>query len=81
MKPASNVFVGTNFNINNDFKRKAQEKFDSDITQVSFESPDLAARNINKWVSSKTLNKIEKIINSGKFISNLLIAQIKIKAH
>ncbi|CAB3233597.1 unnamed protein product [Arctia plantaginis] len=70
MKTASNVFVGEYFIINSDFQRIAQENFDSDITRVSFGRPDLAARDINKWVASKTLQKIEKIITSDALDSS-----------
>ncbi|XP_075984584.1 antichymotrypsin-2-like [Anticarsia gemmatalis] len=63
LRTANNVFVGDAFSLNRDFKKVAQNSFDSDITPVAFGNSERAAQLINSWVASKTNNKIERLVS------------------
>uniref|UniRef100_A0A2A4JZY5 Serpin domain-containing protein n=1 Tax=Heliothis virescens TaxID=7102 RepID=A0A2A4JZY5_HELVI len=62
LKVANNLFVAEAFIINQDFKKTAVSSFKSDITPLNFATP-AAATQINRWVASKTDNKIERLIS------------------
>lgn len=67
LKITNHVFVAQNFNVAQDFKNVAVQRFSSEVTPISFLKPESAAREINSWVSSRTGGKIENLITPGKF--------------
>lgn len=72
MKTATNVFIAEAFELEKLFKTTAIQNFDSAVTPVSFNNPQVAAKNINMWVSLNTKDKINELINPGKFMPRFL---------
>ncbi|CAH0596282.1 unnamed protein product [Chrysodeixis includens] len=70
LKTGNSIFIANGFSINPDFKTVAQNSFDSDVTPLSYNRPEMAAQEINGWVASKTENKITKLISPDTLSSS-----------
>lgn len=64
LKVANNVFIADAFDLNKTFKNVALRQFGSEITSMKFYRSD-AVDTINQWVSTKTNNKIERLLTQG----------------
>jgi serpin B len=60
---ANSIWYRNTFNVKQDFLETNQEYFDAEIAALDFNDP-ASVDIINNWVSEKTHDKIEKIINS-----------------
>ncbi|RZC42040.1 Serpin domain containing protein, partial [Asbolus verrucosus] len=64
---ANKLYVKTNFQINEGFKRAATEKFKSDVENIDFVPKTKAADTMNGWVERQTNKKIKNLISSDIF--------------
>ncbi|CAH0731941.1 unnamed protein product, partial [Brenthis ino] len=73
---SNNLYIGAGFEINPDFKATAIKNFGSEVTPIDFSVPDAAVRQINKWISIQTHNKISNLLSPDavKFDTQLVIA-------
>lgn len=70
LKIANSVFIADGFAVNRDFRNRAMQGFFSDVSTLSYNRPEEAARQINTWVASRTNNKISQLIAPGALSSN-----------
>ena len=61
MSFANAMFIKNTYNdkVNEDYKKKLQEKYNAEVILDEFASPD----NINNWVSNKTFNLVNNLIS------------------
>lgn len=60
---ANKIYVKEGYQIQNGFKTAAQTKFHSSVEMKNFDDSELVAESINKWIQSKTNNKIDHLID------------------
>lgn len=60
---ANKIYLKENYAINKDFQKLAEDVFDAGVENVNFVDTIGASETINKWVESKTNEKIKKIMN------------------
>lgn len=70
LRVANNVFIADVFAVNRDFKNRAMQSFYSEVSRLSYNKPEEAARQINNWVASRTNNKINQLIAPDALSSN-----------
>lgn len=59
---SNNVYIGDGFEINPEFKKTAVTNFGSEVTVTDFSKPIDAVKQINKWISIQTHNKINQLL-------------------
>lgn len=59
---SNNVYIGDGFEINPEFKETAIINFGSEVTVTDFSKPIDAVKQINKWISIQTHNKINQLL-------------------
>ncbi|CAH2095257.1 unnamed protein product [Euphydryas editha] len=59
---SNNVYIGDGFDINPEFKETAIINFGSEVTVMDFSRPVEAVKQINKWISIQTHNKIDQLL-------------------
>lgn len=62
---ANKFYVMENFSLKPSYKTIALQAFDSDVENINFKDNENAANKINRWVESKTDNKIKDIVSSS----------------
>ncbi len=62
---ANRIFVSNGFTPAADYKLLMQTYYLTDITPLDFSQSEAAAREINRWVSRKTHNKIEDLLDAS----------------
>ncbi|OWR48572.1 seminal fluid protein CSSFP043 [Danaus plexippus plexippus] len=73
-----NLYLGEGFQIEPDFKETSVQYFGSEITNVDFSRPGPAVRQINKWISIQTHNRIAELLPESAVSSStqVLIANV-----
>ncbi|KAI4455145.1 serine protease inhibitor serpin [Holotrichia oblita] len=66
---ANKIYIKNGYNLNENFRSLAQNYFAADVENIDFNQQKQAADDINAWVSSKTRNKIDKLVDAQSFDS------------
>ncbi|XP_063617452.1 serine protease inhibitor 42Dd-like [Cydia splendana] len=63
LRSACSIFAADSFELSRDFKNFAIENFGSEVSRISFDNPNAAAREINSWIASKTNDQIDRLVS------------------
>ena len=67
--PANGIFYQETFSLTSDFTGKIQKMLQTSVADIKgenfSENPGLATRNINDWVSEKTMGKIPQLFDEA----------------
>ncbi|KAF5278857.1 hypothetical protein FQR65_LT03546 [Abscondita terminalis] len=63
LNSANRIYLNTGYQIRDDFRSIARESFSADVKTVNFKAKDDAVREINQWVSERTFDKIQNLLD------------------
>lgn len=79
---ANKVFCSKKFNINNEYVELIKQNYSGEIERLDFSNREQSCDLVNNWVSEKTKNKIDRIVNEETFneaVSMFLVNAIYFK--
>ncbi|CAF4776680.1 unnamed protein product [Pieris macdunnoughi] len=62
-KTASKVYIGNNYQLNEDFATSTRDVFNSEIKNIDFSQAQRAPNEINSWVEDQTNKKIKDLVD------------------
>ncbi|XP_047515225.1 alaserpin-like [Pieris napi] len=62
-KTANKVYIGNNYQLNEDFATSTRDVFNSEIQNIDFSQAQRAANEINSWVEDQTNKKIKDLVD------------------
>ncbi|XP_022122696.2 alaserpin [Pieris rapae] len=83
-KTASKVYIGNNFQLNEEFARSTRDVFNSEIRNIDFSQAQRAANEINSWVEDHTNKKIKDLVDPNSLDAAtraVLVNAIYFKGH
>ena len=73
---ANGLFPSTKIELQSDFKDIAQNNFEATVQSTDYDNPEVARKEINRWIAKKTKGKIPELLESADIDSSerLIIA-------